>query len=66
MITPDLSAVPTARLQSWQREHERAIAEKQAVMARHAPGIPYHTRAKLECETRQTRLARIVAELARR
>lgn len=62
----DYSRVPTRRLLSWQHEHEQVIAHKAEVMARHAEGTAYHTRARLEMETRQSRLTLILEELQKR
>lgn len=62
----DLTRVPTRRLLSWQHEHEQVIAHKAEVMARHAEGTAYHTRARLETETRQAKLRMIVEELQQR
>lgn len=44
---------------------ERDLAHKRAVQARHAPGTPWHTRARLEAEGYERRIAELRAELAR-
>jgi hypothetical protein len=36
---------------------ERALATKRAAMAKHAPGTPWHTRAKRDAEAIEARIA---------
>lgn len=42
---------------------ERDLAHKRAIMARHQPGTSWHTRARLEAEAIERRLAGLRAGL---
>jgi hypothetical protein len=51
------------RLQRRIANAEKALAHKRAVQARHAPGTPWYTRARLEADAYERRIARLCAEL---
>lgn len=53
-------------LRTHLRHARKARAQKEAVIARHAPGTPWRTRAEREAATYRARVAAIEAELARR
>jgi len=52
----NIRELPDKRLISLQDKYLEAIRQKEEVLARHAPGTPYHTRAQRDISGYQSRL----------
>lgn len=61
-----LQNIPTRRLLSWLTRHEKTLAQKMDVIARHKAGTPYRTRAEREADVYRQYISVIMAELQRR
>ena len=66
MINNLSDRTPTKRLKQWLRFNKAQLAKKQAVMAKHEVGTPYHTRAMREASAYQENIEQITEELERR
>jgi hypothetical protein len=62
----NIRELPDKRLISLQDKYLEAIRQKEEVLARHAPGTPYHTRAQRDISGYQSRLDQVNEELQRR